>query len=73
MSHPPYFVACYSGFLVIEYVEDRRKVYTVPNVRLATPFPSFDNADAAARTAIFAMYPPDLQYYAILQTANNVE
>lgn len=67
---PPYYVAVYGGFLVIESYDtphgERTKTYTVPNVRLASPFPQYLDADAAAKWAVGQLYPPDLRYFAIL-------
>jgi hypothetical protein len=66
----PYYIAGYGGFIVVESYPGPSgnidKLYTVPNVRLATPFPSYEQADAAAKWAINKLYPPDLRYFAIL-------
>lgn len=65
---PPYFVATYSGFLVVEDVPGgRTRKFTVANIRLATAFPTFDAADRAAKWAVNQIFPPDLDYFAILQ------
>lgn len=70
MPHPPYFVATYSGFLVVESDDnDRPRTFAVANVRLATPFDSFEHADATAKWAVRRMYPDDLQYFALLQVS----
>jgi hypothetical protein len=67
----PFTLAMYGGFLVVETYDvpggNRTKVYTVPNVRLATVYDTFEAADAAAKWAANHLYPPDLRYYAILQ------
>lgn len=70
----PYYIAVYGGFLVVERYPDDvgrdiTKVYTVPNVRHATPWPDFGAADAAAKWAVGQLYPPDLRYFAILTGA----
>jgi hypothetical protein len=70
----PYYVAVYGGFLVIETYPDGAgrtitKVYTVPNVRHATPWPNFLIADSTAKWAVGQLYPPDLRYFAILTGA----
>lgn len=70
MPNPPYYIACYGGFLVIEDVPNgHTRTFTVSNVRLATTFSSFLHADAAAKWAVGRLYPPDLQYFALLQVA----
>ena len=67
----PFYVAAYGGFLVVERYRDndgaeRVKVFTEPNVRMASVFDSFDEADSTAKWAIGRMYPPDIRYFAIL-------
>ena len=67
----PYYIAAYGGFIVIEeHGDGRRRVYTACNVRLATPFRDFLNADAIAKWAVAQLYPIDLQYFALLQVAH---
>lgn len=78
-SIPPFYVALYGGFLCVETYTPlpntaRRtdadgnisKYYTVADVRMATPWPSFEDADAAAKWATGLLYPPDLRYSAVL-------
>lgn len=70
----PYYIAVYGGFLVVEHYPgpDQRpvtKVYTVANVRHASPWASFERADATAKWAVGQLYPPDLRYFAILAPA----
>lgn len=72
--HAPYFIAVYGGFLVVESYPDHddkihTKVYTVANVRHATPWPNFEAADGAAKWAVGTLYPPDLRYFGILTMA----
>jgi hypothetical protein len=66
----PYYVALYGGFLVIESYDSldgpRTKTYTMTDVRLATPYDTFEKADSAAKWAVGHLYPPDLRYFAIL-------
>jgi hypothetical protein len=73
----PYYVALYGGFLVIESYDTvdsvRTKAYTVADVRLAEPFDTFDQADAAAKWAVNKLYPPDLRYFAILAASFGTE
>lgn len=68
-----YYVAVYGGFLVTEFydtsVGPKAKAYTVADPRLATPFPTFDQADRTAKWATHRLYPPDLRYFAILVPA----
>lgn len=70
----PYYVALHGGFLVVEGYDTptgwREKAYTVSDCRLATPYPSFEKADAVAKWATGHLYPPDLRYFALLQVAN---
>lgn len=79
---PPFYVACYGGFLCVEtYMPapglKRRtdengnvtKCYTIADVRMATPWPTFIEADEAGHWATGVMYPPDFRYYAILAPA----
>jgi hypothetical protein len=61
----PYSVALCGGFLVIE----RRRSYTTPDPRFATPFDTFQEADEAGKQAVYLMYPPDRRYYAIFHPA----
>lgn len=67
----PYYVATFNGFLVVENVRDARQrvVYTVADVRSATPFDSFEQADAAAKWGCGRLYPDDLCYFAIFTPA----
>jgi hypothetical protein len=70
MPNPPYYIAVYGGFVVLENVPNGyQRLYTAPNIRLATPFSTFENADATAKFAVQRLYPPDLQYFALLQVA----
>lgn len=68
---PPFYIAVHGGFLIIERYAtphgQQTKVYTVGDVRLATPFDSFEQADANAKWAVGQLYPPDLRYFALLQ------
>jgi hypothetical protein len=65
-----YYVALYGGFLAVEeYAGPRgmiRRMYTMADARLATPFDSFDEADAAGKAAAQYLYPNDLRYFAVL-------
>lgn len=76
---PPFYVACYGGFLCVERYYPApgakgrtdqdgtiTKTYTVADVRLATSWTDFEDADAMAKWAMGRMYPPDLRYFAIL-------
>lgn len=72
----PYYVAVYGGFLVVESYpvagpreRNVTKVYTVGNMRHATPWDSFAAADLAAKQSVGFLYPPDLRYFAILVAA----
>ncbi|MGZ8317524.1 MAG: hypothetical protein ACXWVD_00345 [Telluria sp.] len=66
----PYFIATYNGFLVIERIEGGRdRVYTDADVRCATPFDSFEQADAAAKWGCNRLFPQDISYFAILKAA----
>lgn len=72
----PYYVALYGGFLVVERyrTDDNRtitKAFTDTNVRLASPFATFDEADATAKWAANQLYPPDIRYFAILEVAHD--
>jgi hypothetical protein len=71
----PYYVALYGGFLVVErYLADNRtitKAFTDTNVRLASQFDTFDEADATAKWAVNQLYPPDIRYFAILEVARD--
>jgi hypothetical protein len=72
----PFYANLYGGFLVVEEYAgpDMRKVtktYTVPDVRLATPWPSFADADRRAKQSASQLYPPDLRYFAILAAVRN--
>lgn len=78
MNHPPYYVAVFGGFLVIEYYDGTPrdgqpmricKTYTIADVRSATTWHTFEAADAAAKWAVTHLYPPDLRYFALLQVA----
>lgn len=67
--NPPYYVGTYGGYLAIEDADDGRvRTYMVADVRLASPFDSFAQADAAAKLAV-EVYPPDLAYFAIFTVA----
>lgn len=68
---PPFYIALYGGFLCVEHysgLDNRRitKAYTVADVRLATPWDTFEQADLTAKWAVKQLYPPDLRYFAIL-------
>lgn len=71
----PYYIAVYGGFLVVEKYPgpvgrpEVSKMYTVGDVRLATPWHDFASADAAAKWAVGQLYPPDLRYFALLAAA----
>lgn len=69
MSNPnPFFVATYNGFLVVEPVKGgRTRVYTDSDIRMATPFASFEQADKAAKWGVHQLFPSDLAYFALLQ------
>ena len=66
-----FYVAMCTGFLVIETrrtpTGERTRAFTVPNPRVATPFDSFHQADAAGKWAGGYLYPPSVRYYAVLQ------
>lgn len=71
----PYYVAVYSGFVVIERYDTPQKgevtkCFTTPDCRSASTFQTFDDADAAAKWAVAHMYPPDLRYFAVLEVAH---
>lgn len=63
--NPAYYVATYSGFLVAEDMW----AYTVPDLRIATRFRSFLAADNAAKWAVRKLFPPDVEYFALLHDA----
>lgn len=66
----PYYVAMYGGFLVLdEYSTDGglvQKLYTVADVRLASPFDTYLHADSCAKWAVGKLYPPGRRYFAIM-------
>ncbi|MBB3219901.1 hypothetical protein [Pseudoduganella umbonata] len=67
----PYVVATASGFLVSQNSEASRcKVYTDPNVRHASTWVTFDEADQAAKRGVASLYPKELHYYSILVAPN---
>lgn len=63
-----FYVATYNGFLVIEPVPGGRdRVYTDSNVRYATPFSSFRQAEAAGKWGVGRLFPKDKSYFAVMQ------
>lgn len=65
-----FYVATYNGFLVIEPVPGGRdRVYTDADVRCATPFGSFQRAEAAGKWGTGKLFPRDKSYFAVVQAA----
>lgn len=73
MNPNPYYIATYNGFLCIETPRDRhgqpgrQRLFTTANVREATSWPTFEQADAAALWGVNQLFPPDVNYFAIFQ------
>lgn len=69
----PYVIAVYGGFVVVESYDTphgkQQKLYTISDSRSATPFDTFEKADATAKWAVGKLYPPDLRYFAIFVPA----
>lgn len=64
---PPYYVAVYGGFLVVDEFGHAKRVrsYTTPDPREADSWQTFAETDQIAKWAVARMYPPELQYFAI--------
>jgi hypothetical protein len=59
---PPFYVATMNGFLAME----GHRPYNVADCRLATPFDTFEEADAAGRASAWRLSPAGTSYFAIL-------